>query len=95
MIATRELATNSGKVMKEVDKCGFVVITKDGKPRSIIIPTSEDTLIPDVRSLMNLRLKRLLRKTQANAAKKGVSNMTMEEIDAEIAETRKARRRVK
>lgn len=32
MVATRELATNSGKVMKEVDKSGFVVITKDGKP---------------------------------------------------------------
>jgi len=92
MIATRELATNSGKVMKEVDARGFVVITKDGKPRSIIIPTSEETLFPDVQSLMNLRLKRLLRRTQTEAVKNGTSNMTMEEIDAEIAEVRKARK---
>ncbi len=92
MIATRELATNSGKVMKEVDKNGFVVITKDGKPRSIIIPTSEDTLIPDVRSLMNLRLQRLLRQTQTQSIKNGTANMTMEEIDAEIAVMRKERR---
>ena len=92
MIATRELASNSKSVMREVDKNGFVVITKDGKPRSIIITTTEDTLVPDVRAIMNLRLKTLARQSQARAIKNGTSNMTMEEIDFKIASARKERR---
>ncbi len=92
MIATREFAANSGKVMKEIDENGFVVITKDGKPRSILISTTEDTLLPDVRSIINLKFKQSLLKAQMNSIKNGTSNISMEEIDAEIARTRKARK---
>ena len=92
MVATRELATNSGKVMKEVDKSGFVVITKDGKPRSILISTTEDTLLPDVRAVVHMKFKQMLLRSQMRAVKNGTSNMTMEEIDAEIAAARKERK---
>ena len=92
MIATRELASNSGKVMKEADKRGFVVITKDGKPRSILISTTEATLFPDVRAVVHMKFKQTLLQSQMRAVKNGTSNMTMEEIDAEIAAARKARK---
>lgn len=92
MVATRELATNSGKVMKEVDKNGFVVITKDGKPRSILISTTEDTLLPDVRAVVHMKFKQMLLRSQMRAVKNGTSNMTMKEIDAEIAAARKERK---
>jgi len=95
MIATRELAANSGKVMGEVDKNGFIVITKDGKPRSIIISTTEDTLIPDVKSIINLKFKQILLNSQMNSQKRGTSKMSIKEIDAEIATVRKLRRRSK
>ncbi len=95
MVATREFAANSGRVMKDVDKDGFVVITKDGKPRSILISTTEDTLFPDVRSIIHMKFKQALLRSQMNAVKNGTANMTMEEIDAEIAAARRERKRVK
>ena len=35
MVATRDLAAKSGLVMKELEADGILVVTKDGKPRSI------------------------------------------------------------
>lgn len=35
MVATRDLAAKSGLIMKELESEGILVITKDGKPRSI------------------------------------------------------------
>jgi hypothetical protein len=48
MIATRELAANSGRVMKELEREGVLVITKDGKPRSILLSTSDESLMENV-----------------------------------------------
>ena len=40
-IASRTLAGSPGKVWEHLDKEGAVVITKDGVPRSIMVPTSD------------------------------------------------------
>ena len=92
MFATRELAANSGKVMKSAKENGFVVVTKAGKPTSIIISTSEDSLISDVRSVINMKLKQIMGESQTRSLENGNSRMSMKDIDSEIAAARKLRK---
>ena len=92
MIATRELAANSGRVMKELEKEGMLVITKDGKPRSILLTTSDETLMEDLRDCLYSRARRDLMKTQMAAAESGTAGLTMAEIDSEIQAARTARK---
>ena len=93
MIATRELAANSGRVMKELDQEGVLVITKDGKPRSILLTTSDETLMEDLRDCLYTRARRDLMKAQMAATGAGSSGLSMDEIDAEIRAVRAARKR--
>ena len=92
MIATRELAANSGRVMKELDQEGMLVITKDGKPRSILLTTSDETLMDDFRDCLYARARRDLMKAQMAATMAGSSGLSMDEIDAEIRAARAARK---
>jgi len=91
MIATRELAANSGRVMEELERQGVLVITKDGKPRSILLATSDATLMDDLRDCLYARARRDLIKAQSAAMEAGIANLTMDEIDAEIRASRTAR----
>ena len=92
MIATRELAANSGRVMKELDQEGVLVITKDGKPRSILLTTSDETLMEDLRDCLYTRARRDLMKAQMAAKEAGSSGLSTDEIDAEIRAARTARK---
>ncbi len=93
MIPTRELAANSGKVMKSLEAEGVLVITKDGKPRSILLPTSDATLMDDLRDCFYARAQQSLRKAQMAAVAQGVDKLSMAEIDSEIRAARVARGR--
>ena len=65
MIPTRELAANSGRVMEEVETEGLLVVTKDGRPRCILLPTSDvRTLMDDLRDCLCARIRRALLKWQ-------------------------------
>ena len=47
-IASRTLAASPGKVWADLEREGAIVITKDGVPRSIMVPTSDATILEDV-----------------------------------------------
>lgn len=92
-VATRELAANSGRVMETLEREGFLVITKDGKPRSLMLPTSDETLLDDVREIIYARARHALKDAQLASAAGRTDTLTMDEIDAEIKATRQARRK--
>lgn len=90
MVPTRELAANSGRVMEQLESEGVLVITKDGKPRSIMLPTSDATLIEDLRDCLYTRARQALKDAQLRSVAKGLDSLSMREIEGEI---RAARRR--
>ncbi len=92
-VATRELAANSGRVMEALEEEGVLVITKDGKPRSLMVPTSDGTLLDDVREVIYARARHALKDAQLASAAAGKEALTMDEIDAEIKATRAVRRK--
>jgi prevent-host-death family protein len=91
-ISTRELSKQPGKVLKKVSAEGPQVITQNGVPAAYLIPASNRGIEADLDAMRRLLLGRALDAAQAEAARSGASEMTMEEIDAEIAASRKARR---
>ncbi len=93
MIATRDLAANSGQVMKDLESEGILVVTKDGKPRSILLPTSDATLMEDLRDCIYSRASRLLGKAQLDSLAAGLDSLSMDEIDDEIRASRKSRKK--
>ena len=92
-VATRELAANSARVMDALEEEGILVITKGGKPRSLMLPTSDGTLLDDVREVVYARARHALKDAQLAAAAAGKDALTMDEIDAEIKATRAIRRK--
>jgi len=93
MVASRELAASPAKVWRLLAEEGSVVITKNGRPRGILLPTSVDTLLGDLQEQTRARARRAVSEVRRDAAKRGLDRMSMEEIDAEIAASRRARRR--
>lgn len=91
MIPTRELAANSGRVMEEVETEGLLVVTKDGRPRCILLPTSDVTLMEDLRDCPYARARRALLKGQQIAETDGSAELSIDEIDAEIRASRQGR----
>jgi prevent-host-death family protein len=91
-ISTRELSKQPGKVMAKVSAEGTQVVTKNGVPAAYLIPTSSLGIEADLDALRRLMLGRALDTAQAEAARSGVSDTTMEAIDEEIAAYRKERR---
>ena len=89
MIASRELAAAPGRTWKLLETEGTLVITKDGKPRGILLPTSDSTLFEDLQNQNRIRAQRATSAMRRRAAELGLDSMTMEEIDAEIAAVRK------
>lgn len=92
MIPTRALAANSGLVMRQLEEEGVLVVTKDGRPRSIMLPTSDGTLVDDLRDCLYLRGQKALKEAQMHSRLTGGDRITSAEIDAEIRAVRAARR---
>lgn len=91
MIASRELTAKPAAVWSKVASEGAVVVTRDGLPMGIITPTSPETLIEDMQEIAHSRARRAVSRMRAAAAERGTSDMTMNEIDAEIRRARKVR----
>ena len=91
MIASRELSARPGAVWADLEVEGAVVVTRDGQPMGIITPTSPATLLEDMQEIAFAKARHAVAGLRQSAAANGTDRMSMEEIDAEIRASRKAR----
>ena len=91
-IASRMLAAAPGKVWAELEREGALVVTKDGVPRSIMIPTSDATLFEDIGEIVFARARRAVRAIRTQAPQSGAEAVTPIDIEREIRATRRARK---
>jgi len=92
IIPSRDLVASPAKVWKLLEDEGSVVITKDGKPRAILLPTSDVTLLEDLQDQIRARAKRAVSELRRQAVARGTNKLSREEIEAEIQAARKTRR---
>ena len=90
MIASRELSSKPGTVLSKVASEGAMVVTRDGRPMAILMPTSAESLVEDLQEIAFSQARRAVRNMRAAAADKvGVSMMSLQEIEREIQAARK------
>jgi len=92
-IASREFSASPGRALAAVSKAGRVLVTANGKPKAIMIPTSEGTFASDLELLDRVDLARAIAAIRSDAVTNGTDSLSMKEIDAEVAAVRAARRR--
>ena len=91
IIPSRTLAARPGRVWEDLEREGVVVITEDGLPRGIMIPTSDATLLEDIQELVFARARRAVREIRSRSRAAGTVGLTNSNIDQEIKEARRAR----
>ena len=90
-IASRTLAASPGQVWAALEREGALVVTKDGVPRSIMVPTSDATLVEDIQEIVFARARKAVREIRTRAAETGAGDLTLADIEREIKAARLAR----
>lgn len=90
MIASRELSSKPGAVLKKVASAGTMVVTRDGRPMAILMPTSPESLMEDLQEIAFSKARRAVRNLRAVASEVGVDSLSVEEIEKEIQAVRKS-----
>lgn len=92
-LASREFSANPGRALAAVSRSGCVLVTANGKPKAIMIPTSEKTYSSDLDMLDRVALTRAVEAIRTDSVVNGTDALTMEQINAEVASVRAIRRR--
>jgi len=91
-VSFRELRTSTAKINEMLTDNGKIVVTSNGKPKALMIQVNESDFEETLAIINQLRLTKAINNIRKSAEENGTSEMTMEEIDAEIAEVRRERR---
>ena len=92
-VTVRDLRTTPAQIWKELPGEQEIVITNNGKPIALLTPISDTDMEDTVTAVRRARAANALKKIRGQALKKGLSEMPMEEIDKEIQEYRKSKKR--
>ncbi|TLM72185.1 MAG: type II toxin-antitoxin system prevent-host-death family antitoxin [Actinobacteria bacterium] len=90
-VSVRDLRAKSAEILRELPDEGEVVVTSHGKPVALMIPVDEADLERTLDSWRRGRAMLAIVRTQLDSVARGTDKMTMEEIDALIAEVRRER----
>ena len=91
-IASWTLAASPGQVCAALDREGALVVTRDGVPRGIMVPTSDATLVEDIQEIVFVRARKAVREIRSRAAETSAADLTQADIEREIEAARQARR---
>jgi PHD/YefM family antitoxin component YafN of YafNO toxin-antitoxin module len=91
-LSFRELRTSTAKINDMLADDGKIVVTSNGKPKAIMIQVNEADFEDALAMLNQAKFARAISNIRASAQRSGASKMTLDEINAEIAQSRKEKR---
>ena len=91
-LSFRELRTSTAKINDMLTDNGKIVVTSNGKPKALMLQVDENDFEETLAVLNQIKLTRAINNMRASAERSGAAEMTLEEINAEIATSRKERR---
>jgi len=92
-VTVRDLRTTPAQVWKALQGEQEIVITNNGKPIALLTPLSDADMEDTVTAVRRARAATALKQIRGAAARTGLSQLTIEDIDGEIREYRKSRKR--
>ena len=91
-ISVSDLKKKPAKQWRNSARKNQVVVTSEGEPLVVLLPVDARSLGPTLSTLRSLRALQAQAALQSAVVKNGTDQLTMDDIDAEIAATRRARR---
>lgn len=91
-LSIREFTSAPRKTRETLKRHGKIVLTNNGKPSMLVFDIAGQDFEDLLDRLNRAEALRLLEDIQMQAERGGLGTMTMDEIDAEIAETRREKR---
>ncbi len=91
-LTVRDIRNKSAQVWKDLPEEQEMVITNNGRPVAILSSINENNLETSLNSIRRSRLVEAVSSIQLESAKKGKNKLTIDAINQEIKEARKALR---
>ena len=91
-VSVRDFRTSSARIWKDLPKEKEMVITNNGRPIALLTPLTDKNLEETLSNIRQVQAINAVRKMQEISASLGNDKMTLEEINAIIADTRKRRK---
>lgn len=92
-ITVRDIRTSPAQIWKQLPDEQELVITNNGKPIALLTPISDETLEQTLSAVRRARAANALRRMQQSSRDRGLDQLTQEEIEAEIRDTRRDNKR--
>ena len=92
-VSFRELRTSTGKINDMLADNGKIVVTSNGKPKAIMLQVNDNNFEETLALINQIKLTRAISNIRATARRNGASEMTLDEINAEIQAARKEKRK--
>lgn len=90
-VTVRDLRGKTSELWKELEQQRELVVTSNGKPIAILSATDEDSFETCLWTLRRSRASDALAKLQRDAADRELRKLTTQDIEAEIASSRRKR----
>ena len=90
-ITVREFRTEPAKVWAKLEAEKELVVTKNGKPFAVLTATEPQRLEEDLKQIRRARAFVALERMRTQAKAAGLDQMSLDEINAEIAASRAER----
>ena len=91
-LSIREFTASPRKTRETLKRSGKIVLTNNGKPSMLVFDIAGQDFENIINMLNRAEAMRLLEEIQTQAVRGGLDNMTMDEIDTEIAASRRGKR---
>ena len=92
-LSVRDLRSNSARVWRELSEEKEMVLTNNGHPVAVLTAVDESNVEQSLVAWRRVRATQAIADIQRQSAEKGTDQLSMNDIDSEIQEVRKARRK--
>lgn len=93
-VPVRDLRSNIARLREDLETEREVVVTANGRPFALMTRVDPDNVEEEVLAIRRARARAALSRIRTKAKADGLDRMTMDQIDAIIATSRRERRRV-
>jgi len=91
-LSIREFTASPRKTRETLKRNGKIVLTNNGKPSMLVFDIAGQDFENIIDTLNRAEAMRLLEEIQMQAVRSGLNNMTMDEINTEVAASRKKKK---
>ena len=94
-VSLRDFRTRTAAIRNDLKEQKEIVLTANGRPFALVTGVNEDNFEGRLKAMRRSRFQEAVGRIQTRARERGLDKLTMEQIDAIIAESRRERRRTK